>query len=57
VKKEIRCMVEIKKEGVLLEPTKFEFENHAVFNPGCIRKGNIVHLYYRAQSKDGISSI
>ena len=49
-------MIKIKKEGVLLEPTKRQFENQAVLNPGCIRVGNNTHVFYRAVSKNNYIS-
>ncbi len=51
-------VLKVKKEGVILEPTGLEFENQAVLNPGCVRVGDSVHMFYRAVSKnDFISSI
>ncbi len=50
-------MVEVKREGILLEPTNLDFEKRSVMNPGCVKVGNKVHLFYRAVSKDNCSSI
>jgi predicted GH43/DUF377 family glycosyl hydrolase len=50
-------MIEIKKEGVLLSKTDLEFENEGVLNPAVIRKGDSIHLFYRAVSKGNHSSI
>ncbi len=50
-------MVEIKREGIILEPTKLRFENKGVFNPACIRKGKYVHMFYRAWNKENRSTI
>ena len=50
-------MIQVKKQGVLLEKTAFGFENEGVLNPAVIRDGNIVHLFYRAVSKGNHSSI
>lgn len=50
-------MVLIKKEGIILKPTKLKFENKGVFNPACIRKGKYVHMFYRAYNKDERSTI
>lgn len=50
-------MINIKKEGVLLEKTDFEFENDGVLNPAIIREGDSVHMFYRAVQKGNISSI
>ena len=50
-------MIEIKKEGILLEPTDYKFENHGVFNPACIESDGKIHMLYRATSNDNYSSI
>ncbi len=50
-------MVEVKKEGVLLEPTNLDFESKAVLNPTCVKKGNYVHMLYRAVRKNNVSCI
>jgi beta-1,2-mannobiose phosphorylase / 1,2-beta-oligomannan phosphorylase len=50
-------MVQVKKQGVLLEKSALGFENEGVLNPAAIRDGNIVHLFYRAVSKGNHSSI
>lgn len=50
-------MVLVKREGIILEPTKLEFENKGVFNPACVRKGNNVHMFYRAWNKNNRSTI
>jgi predicted GH43/DUF377 family glycosyl hydrolase len=50
-------MVTVKKEGVLLSTTNFDFENEGVLNPGVVREGNAVHLLYRAVRKGNFSSI
>lgn len=50
-------MIEVKKEGILLEKTQLEFENSGVLNPGVIRVGDSVHVFYRAVQKGNYSSI
>ena len=50
-------MVKVKKEGIILEPTNLDFENLAVLNPGCIKVGNEVHMFYRAVREGNYSSI
>ncbi|MEE9323260.1 MAG: pesticidal protein Cry7Aa, partial [Candidatus Aenigmarchaeota archaeon] len=50
-------MVSVKREGIILEPTNLEFENHAVMNPTCVKIGNDVHMFYRAVKKGNYSSI
>jgi len=35
-------MLNIKSEGIILEKTDLLFENKAVFNPACIKVGNIL---------------
>jgi beta-1,2-mannobiose phosphorylase / 1,2-beta-oligomannan phosphorylase len=50
-------MIEVKKEGILLEKTHLEFENEGVLNPGVYQQGDVVHLYYRAVRKGNHSTI
>jgi predicted GH43/DUF377 family glycosyl hydrolase len=50
-------MIEVKKEGILLSKTDLEFENEGVLNPGAIRVGDDVHLFYRAVQEGNHSSI
>ncbi len=50
-------MIKIKKEGVILRPSKLKFENKGVLNPACIKLGNEVHIFYRAFSKKKRSTI
>jgi len=50
-------MIEVKKEGILLEKTQLEFENEGVLNPAVIREGDNVHIFYRAVQKGNYSSI
>ena len=50
-------MISVKKEGIILKPTKLKFENKGVFNPACIRKGKYVHMFYRAWNKNNRSTI
>lgn len=50
-------MIEVKKEGILIEKTDHGFENEGVLNPAAIREGDYVHLFYRAVSKGNYSSI
>ncbi|MBI2130631.1 pesticidal protein Cry7Aa [Candidatus Woesearchaeota archaeon] len=50
-------MLKVKKEGVVLEKTRLEFENQAVLNPACVQDGYNVHMFYRAVRKGNYSSI
>ncbi len=50
-------MIEVKKEGILLNKTTLEFENEGVLNPAVIREGDNVHMFYRAVSMGNYSSI
>lgn len=50
-------MIEVKKEGILLQKTNNGFENEGVLNPAAIRVGDFVHLFYRAVSKGNYSSV
>jgi predicted GH43/DUF377 family glycosyl hydrolase len=50
-------MLEVKKEGILLEKTHLEFENEGVLNPAVFQEGDSVHLYYRAVQNGNHSTI
>ena len=50
-------MLKVRKEGIILRPTKLKFENRAVLNPTCFQKGGYVHMFYRAVRHDKVSSI
>lgn len=50
-------MIEVKKEGILLQKTEFDFENEGVLNPGVIREEDFVHVFYRAVCKGNYSSV
>jgi beta-1,2-mannobiose phosphorylase / 1,2-beta-oligomannan phosphorylase len=44
-------MIGVKKEGIIINKTDFDFENEDVLNPAAIREGDSVHLFYRAVKK------
>lgn len=50
-------MIDVKKEGVILECTSLEFENEGVMNPAVIAEGNTVHMFYRAVREGNHSTI
>jgi predicted GH43/DUF377 family glycosyl hydrolase len=50
-------MINVIKEGILLQKTAINFENEGVLNPAAIRDGEFVHLLYRAVSTGNHSSI
>jgi beta-1,2-mannobiose phosphorylase / 1,2-beta-oligomannan phosphorylase len=50
-------MLKVKREGIILRPTKLPFEDLATLNPGIYQEGNTVHVLYRAVNKKFISSI
>jgi beta-1,2-mannobiose phosphorylase / 1,2-beta-oligomannan phosphorylase len=50
-------MIEVKKEGILISNTGLDFENEGVLNPGAIKEGNSVHIYYRAVRMGNNSTI
>ncbi len=50
-------MIEVKNEGIIIEPTGLSFESKAVLNPGCIEVNGIVHMFYRAVGPDNYSTI
>jgi predicted GH43/DUF377 family glycosyl hydrolase len=49
-------MIKIKKEGVILRPTKSGFESRSVFNPGVYQEEDKVHILYRAMDRKFNSS-
>lgn len=50
-------MVNIIKEGIVLEKTELGFEIEGVLNPAIIRSGDYIHMFYRAVAKGNYSSI
>ncbi|MGL5112980.1 MAG: pesticidal protein Cry7Aa [Flavobacterium sp.] len=50
-------MLNVKKEGIILEKTALDFEDDGVLNPAAIREGAFVHLLYRAVRKGNHSTI
>ncbi len=50
-------MLEVKKEGILLEKTHLGFENEGVLNPAVYQDGDSIHLFYRAVRKGNHSTI
>lgn len=52
-----KFMIEVKKEGVILEKTSLNFENEGVLNPGILKDGDSIHMFYRAVSTGNFSSI
>lgn len=50
-------MIKVKKEGILLGKTNFDFEKEGVLNPGVIQEGNDVHIFYRALHEGNHSTI
>ncbi|MCL4367182.1 pesticidal protein Cry7Aa [Patescibacteria group bacterium] len=50
-------MINVLKQGKILEKTNHHFENGAVLNPACIIKDGITHMFYRAIDHLGISTI
>jgi predicted GH43/DUF377 family glycosyl hydrolase len=50
-------MILVKKEGILLEKTTQSFEEMGVLNPGVIKEGEFVHVFYRAVSNGNFSTI
>ena len=50
-------MVEVKKEGIILEKTNLGFEDDGVFNPAVIKEGNTVHMFYRAVRTGNYSTV
>lgn len=47
----------VSKLGIVLQKSTREFEREGVLNPGVIKVGNIIHLFYRAVAEGNYSSI
>jgi predicted GH43/DUF377 family glycosyl hydrolase len=50
-------MLDVKKEGIVLEPTDYHFEDHGVLNPAAILVDGKIHMFYRATNKANYSTI
>lgn len=48
---------QVEKLGIVLRPTKNNFESKAVLNPAVYQEGEFVHLFYRAVDRENRSSI
>jgi predicted GH43/DUF377 family glycosyl hydrolase len=49
--------ISIEKLGIILSPSKLEFENNGVLNPGIFQEGKEVHIFYRAVEDGNYSTI
>ena len=47
----------LKREGIILKPSKQEYETVAVLNPAVVQTGNTLEMFYRAVQKDNYSTI
>src|SRR6185312_15151112 len=50
-------MIEVKKEGIILQKLHLDFENESVLNPAVVQAGNILHVFYRAVHIKNYSTI
>ncbi len=50
-------MIDVNKLGIILRKTTNSFESEGVLNPGVIKVGNSIHMFYRAVTKDNYSTI
>jgi beta-1,2-mannobiose phosphorylase / 1,2-beta-oligomannan phosphorylase len=50
-------MITVNKHGILLRKTSNSFECEGVLNPGLIKVGGTIHMFYRAVTKDNYSTI
>lgn len=50
-------MLKVKREGIIIKPTKLAFEKLATLNPGIYQEGKYVHVLYRAVSERFVSTI
>ena len=39
-------MIKVKKEGIILEKTRHDFENEGVLNPAVYQEGESIHVFY-----------
>jgi predicted GH43/DUF377 family glycosyl hydrolase len=53
----VESMLEVKREGLLLEPSELSFENHGVLNPSVVMHEGALNLFYRATNKANFSTI
>jgi beta-1,2-mannobiose phosphorylase / 1,2-beta-oligomannan phosphorylase len=50
-------MINVTKLGILIRKTSNIFESEGVLNPGVIKVGDTIHMFYRALAKDNYSTI
>lgn len=50
-------LVEVKREGIILEHRPDGFDSLAVLNPACVQEGETVHMFYRGVVAGNLSSI
>ncbi len=50
-------MITVNKLGILLRKTTNVFESEGVLNPGLIKVGDTIHMFYRAVATDNYSTI
>ncbi|MDD4785492.1 MAG: pesticidal protein Cry7Aa [Candidatus Shapirobacteria bacterium] len=50
-------MIKMDKEIILESRKGYSFEEEGVFNPACIEKDGIVHMFYRAVGKENYSTV
>jgi beta-1,2-mannobiose phosphorylase / 1,2-beta-oligomannan phosphorylase len=50
-------MITVNKLGIILRKTENVFECEGVLNPGVIKEGDTIHMFYRAVAKDNYSTI
>jgi predicted GH43/DUF377 family glycosyl hydrolase len=50
-------MIEVKKEGIVLQKSELVFEDESVLNPAVIQDGEDIHMFYRAVHTRNFSSI
>lgn len=50
-------MIEVKKEGIVLQKSSLAFEMEGVLNPAVIKIGADIHMFYRAVGKGNYSTV
>jgi predicted GH43/DUF377 family glycosyl hydrolase len=53
----IRNIVNVEKKGIILSPTKNDFESNGVLNPAVYQNAYDIHLFYRAAAEGNYSTI
>lgn len=50
-------MIKLERKGIILAKRNLEFESGGVFNPACVMKDGVLHMFYRAATRAIFSTI